>query len=358
MRFLKLLLFGLLVVLMLVPSTASVMAQYPGEPTGEPPGGAEGGRSSGGAPPEHEQLLMYAEAFARGLVLRYTMTVGFSGLEDAGSLDGLDGMAWALDGVGEDGDSTFEFTLSLQDDLLVLLYDMGETGDDEETGGPVEVYLNILADNAYTDEEVVDIAVLNKNLSGGLVKANGKIADADETAESSLRAKVIRIIDVNQIETLPIIVNIPVNFLILFEDYAKALEDARTPAATPDPGDGDQDGDGTGDADAQDEEEEPGDVPESDRLLRGLLEELNLSKEMKKHEGDEGARLILDVTYDEKTKEWSLDKDSDAEVVPPGFEAMDTSNRTLIVIGVIAVMVVCFVALGMSVLLILKRARR
>jgi len=347
MKLSKLLLRGALIVLMITSFPVSGFAGS--EQTSSPDAAARGKGGAGEAAVKPDPLVIYAEAFAIGIVLDYTKAEGFSEWSEPYSLEELDGLVWTLSGKDGDGEEqSFGFKLVLMNNTLVMSYPAeNEGGDGEED--PIEVYFTTLADNDLTATEEKEIELLYIS-SGSLTKMTGK---TDESGELGLRARVMQPSGANGPVPSAIIINIPEDFLILYADYEAALEVSKDTSYNiddTDDQDNDKDGDGV--------EEGAKDVPESDKLLRELIGELELSNELRTYSRDKSARIVLDVTYDVKTSAWILDKDSMPEVVPSGYEAMDTSNRTLIMVGLIAIMGVCFVSLGMSVLLVIKKSRR
>jgi len=330
MKISKLLLCGALIVLMIASFPVSGFAG--GEPTSPP-----------------DPLVIYAESFTNGLVLDYAKADVFEEWSEPYNLEELDGLVWTLRGKVEDGDEQdLEFKLVYNKNALVITYlEEDESGDKD--GEPLEVFFKPLADIELTETEVKETELLY------LIKGSptNKIGKKEESGESGLRARVMQQLGAKTAVEKSIIVDIPEDFLILYADYEAAHEASRSIPDDPDVTDGKGNGkEGDG------EEDETEDVTESDRLLRELIKELKLDRRFNEHAEKGSARIVLDVTYNEKTKEWSLDKDSGPEVVPSGYEAMDASNRTLIMAGMIAVMVICAVSLVMSALLVLKKARR
>ena len=121
MKISKLVLYGALVVLMI---TSFAVPGFAENGKSSPLYAAASGRGGSGDVDNLDPLVIYADAFAGGIVLDYNKAEGlFLKWSEPYSLKRLDGLAWTLRGNDGDGDEQdFKFTLVLENDALVITY--------------------------------------------------------------------------------------------------------------------------------------------------------------------------------------------------------------------------------------------
>ena len=327
-----------------------------GEGSGEAQGSGEATADTASVPPLYE----YAESLSRGVALDPG--------KDASRRE------WRLLGAGDsDSETEYVFELIENDDGELVLHYIEKDDDGENIGSPIAVYLEPYDDGNAGDGED----------GGGDADNSGAAGSEDnsgdgEDGENGDGAKMIELLYIDKFSNpskstalvgssgllasvegfklgdddehiIPHLVWIPEGFLILYSDYESARDAF---LALPEIDDEPQSDD------IELPEQPQGD--NADEHLRALLESLFGDDELREFERDGDARIVIDVSFDNKAKEWSLsdDPEDSVHVYSANFEMADTTNNNYIFIGVIVLLAAAACSLAMNIVLIVKKSRR
>jgi len=303
--------------------------------------------------PESKQLVAYLNAYPEGLVLRYDKAGNYQDVDkdwSGSGVKGLDGLTWNL---SRDTGNEFKLVLRVQGGKLTLNH---ASGNAEET----EVYLGLYKEYGENDVNIERVFIL-KTTGGDPVKAPWK---KDSNPDFSVLAYVYKADDGKpyDIDQSLVIVNITESWLFEYGDYEKAAADVNQKTEDTVDKDDSTTAGGANDEEESDDEDDPGDSEQPElsltdddiitNFLNDVIERTDLSK------NDEIGKVVLGVEYDKNAGKWILSNDADPEAFQGNYEMVATGGGSSMVFGLILLMIVCACSLGLSVYIIVMKARK